>query len=142
MIYSESKQIADKYYDILNPKKELNKEDDMNTIASKNMVNNNIECKTAISLEEILHSREYQYGLYKAIIDQCANAFCEYILEKHFDDIISRISPEAIANMTIAKSGAAISASLTSISDVIPIPQQKETKEYNFLGGLKKTTKG
>ena len=75
------------------------------------------------------------------IIREVSKVIADYIIEKHFDEILQKISPEAIANMSIAEAGAKINETLNKkMPDKILEIEKTRTEVYQrgLLGGFKR----
>lgn len=75
------------------------------------------------------------------IIEEASKALADYIIQHHMNDILEKISPDAIANMAIAHAGAKINETLNKkLPDrVDTIRETKhEVWKTGVLGGLKR----
>lgn len=92
---------------------------------------------TRINEREILESREF----HATLLDVIANTIAKEIIKYHLPEILEKISPEAIANMTIASAGAKINETLSKkIPDKILHAETTRTEIYKsgLFGGLKR----
>jgi hypothetical protein len=75
------------------------------------------------------------------IVGQVAKQIANDILANNYDEILSQISPEAIANMAIAEAGAAVNETLhKKLPDKILEIEKHDTRVYQrgLLGGVKR----
>jgi hypothetical protein len=75
------------------------------------------------------------------IVELVAKQISDDILVNNYNEIMSRISPEAIANMAIAEAGAAVNETLhKKLPDKIVEIHTDDTKVYQrgLLGGVKR----
>jgi len=75
------------------------------------------------------------------VVEKLADAIADDYIEKHFAEIMGKISPEAIANMAIAEAGAKINETLNKkMPDKIIEIEKRTTEVYQrgLFGGLKR----
>lgn len=92
----------------------------------------------AVSREEVLIAGK---AIATRVIEMVAEQMAKDILENNYNEIISKISPEAIANMSIAEAGVAINETLhKKLPDKVLEIEKITTQVYKkgLLGGLKR----
>jgi len=76
-------------------------------------------------------------------IEKVADRISNYIYQNYLPDILEKISPEALANMTIAEAGAKINETLQKklpdkILEIEKINTKTEVYQKGLFGGLKR----
>ena len=110
----------------------------MKTFVQKNDLENTTDFTVQMDMHEHMLNSKY---FYEAILKEVAKLISEEIIKQHLPEVLEKISPEAIANMTIAETGAKIRETLEKkIPDKILNVETKRTEIYQkgLFGGLKK----
>jgi len=114
-------------------------EKEIKTEMIDDLPNNRLLTRTVMPKEVIVGY--IAHAVPQEIISQVSKVIADYIIEKHFDEILQKVSPEAIANMAIAEAGAAVNETLhKKMPDKIVEIEKRSTEVYQrgLLGGLKR----
>ncbi len=94
--------------------------------------------EVSVNREDILNMGN---AIFIKAVELVAEQLAKDILENNYSEIMSKISPEAIANMTIAEAGAAVNETLRKkMPDKILEIEKRTTQIYQkgLLGGMKR----
>jgi len=90
----------------------------------------------AIDRQDMKH---FQDEIFYRAIEIAAKNIANYILENHLNDILEQISPQAIANMSIAEAGAAVNETLhKKLPDKILEIERRTVYQRKLFGRLER----
>lgn len=95
--------------------------------------------RTKVPREVLIN--EMPYAIFQEVVRQVADIVAKKVLEEKFDEIMQKISPEAIANMAIAEASAAVNETLhKKMPDKILEIEKRSTEVYQrgVFGGLRR----
>lgn len=98
--------------------------------------------ETFVSHEDMAFNMPLQ--IHELVMQEVSKLLSAEIVKTKGQEIIARIDPQAIANMTIAESAAAINETLhKKMPDKIMeiVKTERETIERGFFGGIKRITR-
>jgi phage tail protein X len=103
--------------------------------ARKNFNNGSLELSAEISGEE------FEKALISKTLNEMSKALTDYLMKNHFSELMALIDMQAVANMAIAQTGAAINETLQKkMPDVVQTIVEKEIEIYQrgVFGGIKR----
>ena len=100
---------------------------------------NSIKTITVTNIDDLMQSEFFM----SALLEEVANKLSGAIIEQCLPEVLERISPDAIANMTIASAGAKINETLNKkmpdkILEITKTEKTHEVWQKGLLGGMRK----